>query len=91
MQQPVVYSAWQRGMQARSVALAPSQHANSARRNPRTVIQQQLRGHPSRPVWWTGRRGGKEVLKGEFTQARRGRDRAGFLPSGQVRRQEQEP
>ena len=50
-------------MQAQHVASTRSTRANSARRNPRTVVQQQRRGHPSRPVWQTGRHGGGESLQ----------------------------
>ena len=70
---------------------SPNQRKNSARWTPRIVTRQQRRGHPSRPLWRTGRQGRVKVLPEEFLQTPRGRGRTGWVPSGRTSRQEQGP
>ena len=81
-------TAWRRGTQGRPVVISPTQRANSARLNLRIVTRQQRRRHPSRPLWRTGHQGRVKVFQYAFPQARRGRDRTGWVPSGQARLQE---
>ena len=56
-------TAWRHGTQARPIVPSPNQRANSARQNPRVVTRPQRRGHPSRPLWRTGRQGRVKVLQ----------------------------
>ena len=61
---------------------SPNQRANSARWTLQIPTRQRRRGHPSRPLWRTRRQGRVKVLQYEFPQARRGRSRTGWVPSG---------
>ena len=65
-------SVWRRGTQARPVAPSASKWANNARRN---AIQQQRRGHPSRPLSRTGRQEGAKVFNEVRSRPGNRRDR----------------
>ena len=75
-----LFSAWRRGTHAQPVTPTPSQRTDSARRNPRTVIQQQRRGRPSRTS-----RGGGTLKRGVPTGSAWSRpDGKGTVGAGEV-------